>query len=482
MCEFVLQQLMRNAHAHTGLQRITAIAAAVLAIGSCSVFRVPDDTTVAQVPLETSHSSTEWHVAPSYEYDAICFIGRLAGDDYYTQFFRDEPTGISAAEMRERLTPQERRAVDRLFGTLHDRFGAVPASTLSALYAATGSSSLDEFRESIADPRAFREEHAETLDSFYASALGGWRLPGFAVNRILGDLSTYFRALERLEFAAYRHRSVEPELQQLASELSAALDSYNVVPVAEELIGGGYPSNEIRVHLARFARPHGISLGATSLVMEERTDAENLVRVTIHELLHGWVDWSASPTLRAFVGRLRDDPIVRRAFEGRNRDYGYNSWTALAEEGLTKALDQIGSEALGVATDHRERWFFQDDGMHVLGLAFYTVLTDSGYPESRSPGLTIQEHLSDLVLAGRLDPGTPTRIWRDTYGESRPGGYALVLPGGGRVPLRFVFAGNWTDARNGINYFYRNALFFRLPPGHAPPDHGELVVVHAADT
>lgn len=53
----------------------------------------------------------------------------------------------------------------------------------------------------------------------------------------------------------------------------------NAVPVVESLLGVGLPSDRITVHLARFAKPNGISLGAGAFVMEEATDGRNLVAV-----------------------------------------------------------------------------------------------------------------------------------------------------------------------------------------------------------
>ena len=98
----------------------------------------------------------------------------------------------------------------------------------------------------------------------------------------------------------------------------------------ESLLGGGLPSGEVQVHLARFARPSGISLHGTSLVMEERTDATHLARVAAHELLHGWVVWGADPGLVALVATLRRDDVVARAFRARDRHGGCPTSAALA--------------------------------------------------------------------------------------------------------------------------------------------------------
>lgn len=118
-------------------------------------------------------------------------------------------------------------------------------------------------------------------------------MPGFLVDRVLRDVAAYVDAIERLGFRSYWKTQVRPDV-------------------------------------------------------EERTDLPNLVRVAIHEMMHGWVDWSDDPVLSAWVDGLERDPVVRAAFRARSGNYGYNTYAALAEEGLVKALEQLGAEAMGI--------------------------------------------------------------------------------------------------------------------------------------
>lgn len=510
--------------------RVAGALISCVLISSCALFRVPEETGALQRAGEVAHQSTSWEIGPSYAHDAICFISALSGAEYYTELFADEPDAAFAAQMRASLTRSERRRVDRLYRLIHDRFGAVPAAVLSSLYSVTGAQSLAEFRAIIDDPRAFRASHPEELEAYYKFALSGWRLPGFLVDRVLRDVAVYVDAIERLGFRGYWETQVRPDLEELADSLSAGLADYNAVPTVERLIGMSVQDDRVRVYLTRFARPHGISLGATGFVMEERTDVPNLVRVAIHEMMHGWVDWTDDPVLSAWIDGLSRDPVVRAAYRKRSGDFGYNTYAALAEEGLVKALEQLGAEALGIPEPPLERFFFHDNGLHVVGLGLAEALRAAGYPENAREGESIQARLARLIESD-LPEGEVGRIWNAAFGADRPGrlperltvarvhaagdpaldaihpsyneamepgmvvvflnewltasdadaaiaeleraGRALdvqlVTPEGAEIPLSYAFAGNWGTDRNGVSYFYRNAFYFRTPAGTIAP-------------
>ena len=511
----------------------TLVLAAAVAWGVAAL-RVPPGDGVLQRPLPVRQAATVWALEPSYAFDALCVVQALSGDPYYLALFEGTGDEAFARDARARLSRAERAAVDRLYGVLHRSLGTVPCAVLSSLLAITGNDDLDAFRASLADPRGFRRSYADELDVFYRRTTGGLRLPGPVVDLLLRDVATYLDALERIGFGAYWETSVRPDLEALAGELARGVTGYDVVSVVETLIGGGLPSDRLVVHLARFARPNGISLGATALVMEERTDARHLVRVTAHELLHGWVDWTDAGALEAWLGSLRRDPVVARAFEGRDRHHGYNSYLALAEEGLTQALDQLASERLGVASDPLERWFFHDGGLHVLGLAWYEALRGEAFDvEPRS----IHARATDAVAAGVVAPGRVAAAWEaafarpcafdqsptlatayvsgdpallaihPSYAGSVPRGTlivflaewcvdddpqavvarleaaarawdASVLTTDGRaLPLTPLYGGNWSVERDGLTHLYRHALTYRWPAGVAADELAEPLEV-----
>lgn len=505
---------------------VTVVLLTSLAVGLGSL-RVPPGTGVLQHPGPVRHTTTRWRIKPAYAFDAVCFFNLVSGDPFYLDLFEGTSDADFARTVRAALTRGERAAVDRLSFMLQRTLRAIPCAVWSAMIGITGSDDLADFRAEIADPRRFRVEHEVALDVFYRRSTGGFRLPGFVFDRVLRDLATYLDALDRLGFEAYWQAVVRPDLEALAEDLRDEVAAHDVVPAVEALLGGGLPSDEVRVHLARFARPNGISLQATSLVMEERTDAPQLVRVAAHEMLHGWVDWTADPDLVALVASLRRDDVVARAFRDRDRHGGYATWVALAEEGLTQALDQRVAERLGIAEDPRERWFFHDGGLHVTALGWHRLLRESGGP---APGETLHGWIASSVRDGAVGVGWFGDLWEETFMSAcdfdgpvdvgaahlagdptlaalhpsyeramRPDmalvflldwcqladanagvaalegaarGWETSLTGADGLPVRltFLFAGNWSVERDGVTYLYRHSLYYRLPPGVGPAD------------
>jgi hypothetical protein len=498
--------------------------AVVVALGYASL-RVPAGASALQRPLAERQGTTTWSIAPAYAFDALCFVQVLSGDPYYLGLFEGTADAAFARMARERLRRGERAAVDRIHGLLQRALGVGSCPVLSSLLAITGAADLVAFRAAIADPRAFRHTFAEELDVFYRRATGGFRLPGLVVDLALRDVATYLDALDRLGFEATWRATVRPELAALADDLSRGVAGYDVVAVVESLIGGGLPSGTVHVHLARFARPNGISLQATSLVMEERTDAPQLARVAAHELLHGWVDWTGDASLADLVAALRDEPLVARAFAGRDRRHGYNTTVALVEEALTQALDQLAAERLGVAPDPGERWFFHDGGLHVMAVGWHEALGPAAFDDAPLP---LHERVAGLVAGGVVTPATFGRAWEavyrqpctfagpptagpaylsgdadllalhPSYGTSvRPGSLIVFLrdwcvdgdpqaavarleaaargwrasataADGRELPLTLLHGGNWGVERDGVTHLYRHALTYRLPAGVAP--------------
>lgn len=513
----------------------TILAAAAILIALCLAavilsHRAPAGSVVRE-PLGTDfHTRTVWTIEPSYEADALCFINYAGGDTYYTALFE----GTARAEIEvfaARIPAADRRRVERLRGALAG-LGILPSSAFLGLWAAAGTPDLERFRAALDDPARLRRERAAELDSFYRFRLGGWRLPGVAFDLACREFAAYLDILERAGFRSFWEASVRPSLVVLSAELQEGTTRLNAVPVAESIAGGSLPSDRIRVRLARFARPNGITLGGTELVMEERTDAFGLARVACHEALHHKVDWTGNADLAAVVRAAEGDPLFRELFRSRDRRAGYNTPVALLEEDLTRVMDQLAAEKLAAdlraagdrveAPDARERWFFEDGGMHAAAPAFYALLSEE---QSSVP---IGERVASWARAGRLDAGVFQAAWRAFYGLDRPGrlpeelrivrafaagdprleaigtdyskamdrgdfvlfaedwlaaesprssisildayaknrgGELTLEPGGLRA--KYLFSGNWTpskrDAAAGPNrLFYRNAFFFRL--------------------
>lgn len=488
-----------------------AFAAAVLCAASRSA---PAGGTI-KLPGEGFHERTRWSVAPDYDYDALCLFNLVSGNDYITPLYEGTPEGAFAQRLAAGLNPSERRSVRRLAFVFGRLFGTVPSSALVNLYHISGAKGIGELAEMLREPAAFRKKHAAAFGAFFGARLEWLSPPGFLVDFLLEDIAVYLEAVERSGFREFWTGSVYPELRVRADALEAELGAYDIIPEVERLLGLPLPDDRVDMILCRFARPNGISLGENSFIMEERAEGAAFARVAVHELLHGWVDWNSGPALERLTASVMEDPRVRAAFRRRNRDYGYNSAAALVEEALVKALDQVGSERLGIDEPWRERFFFSDDGLHAAGLGLYCLFSAGEIPLPGDSGMTLQETMEQAAASGVLRPGRIAELWNDAYGLDREGllpeqrtvsavyragdpaldaihpsynramdpGTAIVfiddwlvagspeeslniLNAAAHPPLpgwEYLFAGNWSTERDGRQYFYRNAFYFRLP-------------------
>jgi hypothetical protein len=72
----------------------------------------------------------------------------------------------------------------------------------------------------------------------------------------------------------------------------------------------------------------------------------------------------------------------------------------MLNEDLVQALDQLISEALGVARNPADRWRKADDGMHVIAGGLYGLLREDHWIDH---GGSIENWLLQAATAGRLD-------------------------------------------------------------------------------
>lgn len=500
---------------------MAAALAAVLASAFAAALWLRVPTRNAGIPQSLAalrHDATDWVVAPSYPHDALAFLNLVARDPFFMEFYPDDPAG----PWRDRMTPAERRSAGRLKSWIRDRFGSTLSSVLTYFYQASGAVDLDGFRNLLRDPDALMAARRRELDAWSAAALGGWRLPPFLFRVLARDLGAYLDFLERTDFESWWIATRLPSLEEAARGFRSGLAGYNLVPAVESALGGGLPSARVTVLLGAFLRPNGISMGRNVFLVEDRPALASLVGVAAHELIHGYADWNA-PALAKLRGVLSRDPLASRRFAARDAGMGYNNWTAIAEESWTKALDQIVKERIFplAAPDPRERWWFQDGGLHPSALLFYRELRSGG----PAPGQAASAWLAEAVEGGRFPEACVSALWDREFGGNRPGAlppeppigrihlsgdpalaalhpsYAEVMdPGmavvflkdwftfeggpaaslaildaagramsgtelvdpvtGLRYRGRYRFAGNWSTQADGRTWYYKNSLYF----------------------
>lgn len=469
---------------------------------------------------EERHDYTEWLISPSLEYDTLLYLAILAEDSYVLSFYPDLERPFNS-----QMTSAEERAVRRLHKRISGLFSSTLAQVLPPLYFMSGAEDMQAFRRMLEDPKSFRRIIERELEIFSEMNFEGRSIPALLFNSLCGDLHTALGFLERVYFKSYWYGQIRPEMEDLSRILEDEVFSINIIAAIEALMGGSLNSAKVAVNLCYFARPNGISLSRNSFVMEDRTDGLTLARVAVHELLHGFTDWTRGPCAE-LPEVLKKDPLVRTRFESRNKSFGYNSYRTLTEEAWVKAQDQVLAEYLGMAEDPRERFFFHDEGLHPAALAFYLMLQEESEQRVDFDGSGMA--LSRWILTGRINENTVSEVYRQTFegdpfsrfasgipvtricaaGDSfldslhpsynqamkqgdyllftnlwytaenpeasitalnmtaeRAGSLILIDAAGKERELRYLFPGNWSVERDGKTYFYRNGFFFRDSSG-----------------
>jgi hypothetical protein len=134
--------------------------------------------------------------------------------------------------------------------------------------------------------------------------------------------------------------------------------------------------------------------------LDRRTAEVARALAAAHEMLHPAVPMDG-PAATAALGVLSRDALIGKILREHDPRWGYTTLKGLLDEDLVQALDQLISEALGVARPPAERWRQSDDGMHVLAAGLYGLLREDKWSET---GGSIERWLAAAVRRGRLDP------------------------------------------------------------------------------
>ena len=100
-------------------------------------------------------------------------------------------------------------------------------------------------------------------------------------------------------------------------------------------------------------------------------------------MMHPPYDLAHDAGLRAALQSLRSDAFLMNKVEHHNPSFGYNTLEGLEEEDCVQALEQILSEPLGMGGDPHRYWKEQDDGIHVLAVAIYSLMKQQHFPDGK---------------------------------------------------------------------------------------------------
>jgi hypothetical protein len=335
------------------------------------------------------HSTTDWDLRPSFMFDTLCALNFLSGDKYYLDFYQSDYDRLSP-----QLRSEERAAFVSLKHRIKDQNGGIISAQLALYFSATDAETLDDMIRVVKDSSAMQRNLKAT--SYYSN--DGWKV--YEESR--GDLETALKALKRIHFEADWKKQALPRVENARAAIAQDLPKYNVIPSIESALGAPRPSNKITVYLLYYSKPHGIKITGARFLTNYSYPFRIVLRNAIHEMMHPPYDLAHDANLRASLQSLRSDAFLMDKVEHHNRSFGYNSLEGLEEEDCVQALEQILSEPLGMGGDPHQYWKNQDDGIHVLAIALYSLMKQKHFLDTHE---AFPAFLNRMIQSGALSNG-----------------------------------------------------------------------------
>jgi hypothetical protein len=365
------------------VRRIISILVVVLAIVLVCL------PLLAQEQRAGFHTTTDWDLRPSFLFDTLCALNFLSGDKYYLQYYQNDYDRLSPL-----LRPEERAAFVDLKRRIKDENGGIISAQLSLYFSATDAESLDDMIRVVKDSSAMQRNLKAT--PYYTDA--GWKL--YEESR--GDLEAAFKALKRIHFDADWQTAVKPRIEKSRAAIARDLPRYNVIPTIESVLGSPRPTNKITVYLLYYSQPHGIKITGTRFLTHYSYPFRIVLRNAIHEMMHPPYNLAHDASLRASLQSLRSDAFLMDKVEHHNPSFGYNTLEGLEEEDCVQALEQILAEPLGMGGDPQRYWKQQDDGIHVLAVALYSLMKQQHFPDGKE---AFPAFLNRMIQSAALSNG-----------------------------------------------------------------------------
>jgi hypothetical protein len=335
------------------------------------------------------HTSTHWNVMPSFTFDALCWLNVLTGDPFYVRYYPQEYEAF-----KPRLTPAAVEALSGLKTKVKDQ-GHIISAFLCLYFSATVTTTdqtLTDLSNTVEDSSTM---YRVLKASPYYDAKE-WH----CYESIRPELKILLNFLRENGFAEHWHSTIFPHVQQRIAILQEELAPFNVIIEDEAMLGFALPSDEITVYVLHYVQPHGMRILGTRFLTDVTNGTSIQVRTAVHEMFHPPYDPHSAQVQECLL-QLEADTFLKEAFVNHNPDYGYNSFEGFIEEDCVRALDQIVNEKFGIATEARERWRTEDEGMHVFAACLYAAMQEEQYNQR---GEVFEQFLARMVRS-TLKPG-----------------------------------------------------------------------------
>lgn len=301
--------------------------------------------------------------------------------------------GDDAAAFSSRLPPAVKEDIAKLSSEANAEGFGLLGPNLSVLLSTNGNDATIGSVLSAIETRQERIRPTYRASPYWNESDWNW------FDQAAPRLATIFTALRDAGFAAFREERIGSALATRLTELHNSLSNFDVITWQEKLTGRSFDPT-VEVVVLHFSKPHGIKVQGQTFLQASDYDVATTVRIAAHELLHPPVPMDGAAATAA-LAVLKRDALITKIEREHDPRWGYTSLKGMLNEDLAQALDQLISEALGVARNPADRWRKSDDGMHVLAAGFYGLLRQDRWIDT---GGNLEAWLSDAVSRGRLAP------------------------------------------------------------------------------
>lgn len=313
-----------------------------------------------------SQSMTKWKIEPSFKYDLCCFLNILTGDEFYKEFYKDEPNPYE-----NKLPADVKSALSSLHGKLKVDNEIIISAWLCLYFSAIDGDEIEDMIAALNDPAELKANFSKS--PYYDDK--SWSI-FLSVN---SELLTIFNYLKESDFKQYWTDNIKTKVLKHIDEIRSGLDKYDVIAQNEKMLGYKLPSDTITVYMLYYNKPHGIKITGMRFLTSIDWPFEITIRTSAHEMMHPPYDYDRDVDLKVLIWSFEEDEFVMDKVKNHNKSFGYNTLDGLFEEDCVQSLDQMINENLGVAKDARKRWLESDEGIHVLAVALYQIMKEEKY-------------------------------------------------------------------------------------------------------
>lgn len=336
-----------------------------------------------------SQSMTKWKIEPSFKYDLCCFLNILTGEEFYKEYYKNEPNPYE-----NKLPEDVESSVKDLHKKLKDNNGIIISAWLCLYFSAIEGDEIDDMIAALNDPEELKAEFQKT--PYYDEE--SWNI----FLSVKSELLIILKYLKETDFKRYWAENIRTKIQRHIDEIRPGLDKYDVIAQNEKMLGSKMPSDTITVYMLYYNKPHGIKITGMRFLTSIDWPFEITIRTSAHEMMHPPYDLKNDPELVNMIRSFEMDEFVMDKVNNHNKSFGYNTLDGLFEEDCVQSLDQMINENLGVAKDAGKRWLESDEGIHVLAVALYQIMKSENY---NSRGEVFSDFLLRINKEGKFVPG-----------------------------------------------------------------------------